>query len=55
MWFIQTIFIFFLGLFAVKRIFDVGDTKEKRDLKTEILYIVEVILAIVGIILLFKI
>ena len=39
MWFIKAVFIFFLGLFAIKRIFDIGDTGEKRDLKTEILYI----------------
>ena len=55
MWFIKAVFIFFLGLFAIKRIFDIGDTGEKRDLKTEILYIIEVILTMAGVVLLFRI
>lgn len=55
MWLIKTVFIFFLGLLVVKRILDIGDTEEKRDFKTEVLYIVEVIVAISGIVLLFKV
>ena len=55
MWFINTVIIFFLLLFMLGRFADLQSTKEKRDFKTEILYIAEVILCIIGVIWLFYI
>lgn len=54
MWFIKTIIIFFLILFIIGRFADLQSSKEKRDFKTEILYIAEVILCIVGVVWMFN-
>lgn len=55
MGFVKAVIIFFLGLFMIGRFAELGGTKEKRDLKTEILYIIEIALCIAGIVWLFKI
>lgn len=52
---VKAVIIFFLGLFMISRFAELGGTKEKRDLKTEILYIIEIALSIAGIIWLFKV
>ena len=54
MWFIKTIIIFFLVLFIIGRFADLQSSKEKRDFKTEILYIAEVISCIVGVVWMFN-
>ncbi len=54
MWLIKTVVIFFLGFFMLERIAELGGTKEKRDLKTEILYIIEIVLCIVGMVWMFN-
>lgn len=54
MWLIKAIVIFFLGFFMMGRLAELGSSKEKRDFKTEILYIAEVVLCIVGIVWMFN-
>lgn len=52
---IKAVFIFFVGILAIKRILDIGDTNNDRTAAKELMYCVEVALCIGAVIFLFKI